>query len=167
MDQTPKSTDFIELHGHLSEWSELNCKLPGVTARLEEYPPVPKELNEALQAAGLKDTAEGKASFEVHLEMPGYEQEQLEIIIARDSRRKAVYDAGKLEKLLKEKKVLPGEVKAHILSYPSENTIVPAMLWVDTALEEIGEISISAAADTLSQALKAMRRVMPGVSMNS
>lgn len=128
---------------------------------------MPEYLKEALEAAGIEDNAKGKASFEIHLEMPDYQEEQLEMIISRESRGAAIRDGQRLERLLKDREVLPGKAKVHILSYPSEDKIVPAMLWVDMSLQGIGEVSVSAAADTLSQAMKAMQRVMPGAYMDS
>lgn len=166
-ESTPESTDFIELHGRLCEHSELECRLPGAQIRLEEHPPLPEYLKPVLQAAGLKDDANGKESYEIHLEMPGYENNQLEVMLSRQSRAQAIKDGEKLERTLEAKKQLSGQVKVHILSYPSENKIVPAMLWADLTVPGIGEVSVSSAADTLSEALRTMQRVLPGASINS
>lgn len=167
IDSLPNSTDFVELHGRLAEWSQMDCRLPGGQIRLEEIPQTTEEVKGALDTLGIKDDFEGQTHWEINLDLPCEGLDTLTVVAGRDSRGGALRAGQALEEMLLQGKTLPGELDAHILSYPSEDKVVPAMLWADLEVEGVGKVSAHAASDTLAEALAILRRVLPGASLNS
>jgi len=159
----PKATEFIESFGEMAEWSEIDCNIGGATMHITECPEASDEVKEAMDIIGM-DYDRSK-TWEASIEMITPESgDGVTISTQQPSRDLALATILAVEDCLLRNGKLLASPEVKILSYPYGDS-VPAMIWADVSLPEIGKINLLSSGDNLHSALYLMRNVLPLAEM--